>query len=112
MPAAQCCASSDRVALVGGRQVLQTLSILIANIRSETNIFYLFSNNYINELICTPFDFDDDEIIGYYINLLKAIRWALRLAIFPRADGRLNRFLIGVDAMCCSDSDVSCGCAA
>lgn len=58
----------------GGGQVLQTLSILIANIRSQTNIFYLFSNNYINELITTPFDFDDDEIIGYYINLLKAIR--------------------------------------
>ncbi len=34
-------------------QVLQTLSILIQNIRSETAIFYLFSNNYINELIST-----------------------------------------------------------
>lgn len=34
-------------------QVLQTLSILIQNIRSETAIFYLFSNNYINELITT-----------------------------------------------------------
>jgi Uncharacterised conserved protein len=33
--------------------VLQTLSILIQNIRSETAIFYLFSNNYINELITT-----------------------------------------------------------
>lgn len=71
------------MALVGGHQVLQTLSILIANIRSETNIFYLFSNNYINELICTPFDFDDDEIIGYYINLLKAIRWAPRPGQLP-----------------------------
>ena len=33
--------------------MLQTLSILIQNIRSETAIFYLFSNNYINELITT-----------------------------------------------------------
>lgn len=98
------------MALVGGRQVLQTLSILIANIRSETNIFYLFSNNYINELICTPFDFDDDEIIGYYINLLKAIRWAPRLAIFLRATR--NHFLIGIGAMCCPESDISCDCAA
>lgn len=54
-------------------QVLQTLSILIANIRSETAIFYIFSNNYINDLITTNLDFEDDEIIGYYINLLKAI---------------------------------------
>ena len=34
-------------------QVLQTLSILIQNIRSQTAIFYLFSNNYINQLIST-----------------------------------------------------------
>lgn len=46
----------DGCAAVGhaaAEQVLQTLSILIQNIRSETAIFYLFSNNYINELITT-----------------------------------------------------------
>jgi protein CLEC16A len=43
-------------------QVLQTLSILIQNIRSETAIFYLFSNNFINELIALRFDFEDDEV--------------------------------------------------
>ena len=42
--------------------MLQTLSILIQNIRSETAIFYLFSNNFINELISLRFDFEDDEV--------------------------------------------------
>jgi hypothetical protein len=54
-------------------QVLQTLSILIQNIRSETAIFYLFSNNFINELITLRFDFEDDEVLGYFVNMLKAI---------------------------------------
>jgi len=53
--------------------VLQTLSILIQNIRSETAIFYLFSNNFINELITLRFDFEDDEVLGYFVNMLKAI---------------------------------------
>ena len=53
--------------------MLQTLSILIQNIRSETAIFYLFSNNFINELITLRFDFEDDEVLGYFVNMLKAI---------------------------------------
>ncbi|KAK9825468.1 hypothetical protein WJX81_005951 [Elliptochloris bilobata] len=55
------------------KQVLQTLSILIQNIRSTTAIFYLFSNNHVNEIIALRFDFEDDEVLGYYINLLKTV---------------------------------------
>ena len=44
------------------KQVLQTLSILIQNIRSTTAIFYLFSNNHVNEIVALRFDFDDDEV--------------------------------------------------
>ena len=54
-------------------QVLQTLSILIQNIRSQVAIFYLFSNNHVNDIVALRFDFDDDEVLGYYINLLKTI---------------------------------------
>ena len=55
------------------KQVLQTLSILIQNIRSTTAIFYLFSNNVVNEIVAMRFDFEDDEVLGYFINLLKTI---------------------------------------
>lgn len=55
------------------KQVLQSLSILIQNIRKETAIFYMFSNNYINDIVTQKFDFRDDEVLGYYINLLKTI---------------------------------------
>ena len=53
--------------------MLQTLSILIQNIKSPTAIYYLFSNNYLNEIVCLRFDFNNEEVLGYYINLLKAI---------------------------------------
>ena len=59
--------------VIGLLQVLQTLSILIQNIRSQVAIFYLFSNNHVNDIVALRFDFDDDEVLGYYINLLKTI---------------------------------------
>ena len=35
-------------------QILQTLSIMILNIRSDTLLYYIFSNNHINDLIALP----------------------------------------------------------
>ena len=54
-------------------QVLQTLSIIIQNVRSETGIFFLFSNNHVNNIVSSNFDFEDEEVLGYYISFLKAI---------------------------------------
>ena len=42
-------------------------------IQLETSLFYLFSNNHVNELIECDFDFDDEEVMAYYISLLKTI---------------------------------------
>ncbi|MEW5299570.1 MAG: hypothetical protein WDW36_002571 [Sanguina aurantia] len=55
------------------KQVLQTLSIIIQNVRSETGIFFLFSNNHINNIVEVRFDFEDEEVLGYYISFLKTI---------------------------------------
>lgn len=55
------------------KQVLQTLSIIIQNVRSETAIFFLFSNNHLNNIVDLDFDFDDEEVLGYYISFLKTI---------------------------------------
>ena len=54
-------------------QVLQTLYILIQNLRRETALYYICSNNHLNDLMILPFDFEDEEVLGYYINLLKSI---------------------------------------
>jgi protein CLEC16A len=55
------------------KQVLQTLSIIIQNVRSETAVFFLFSNNHLNNIVDLDFDFDDEEVLGYYISFLKTI---------------------------------------
>ncbi|GFR43644.1 hypothetical protein Agub_g4746, partial [Astrephomene gubernaculifera] len=55
------------------KQVLQTLSIIIQNIRSETGTYFLFSNNHINNIVEIRFDFEDEEVLGYYISFLKTI---------------------------------------
>eukprot|EP01119_Soliformovum_irregulare_P014909 TRINITY_DN4131_c0_g1_i1.p1 TRINITY_DN4131_c0_g1~~TRINITY_DN4131_c0_g1_i1.p1 ORF type:complete len:976 (-),score=250.71 TRINITY_DN4131_c0_g1_i1:40-2967(-) len=54
-------------------QLIQTLSILVENIRNEGSLYYILSNNHINELITHKFDFSDDEITAYYISLLKTL---------------------------------------
>ena len=74
-------------------QLLQTLSILIQNLKSEmalckASIFilignfihffhhlsvYLLSNNHINELISHKWDFSNEDVLANYISFLKTI---------------------------------------
>eukprot|EP00962_Isochrysis_galbana_P000930 scaffold262_cov103-Isochrysis_galbana.AAC.9 len=53
-------------------QILQTLSILISNIEAGPSIYYILSNDHINELIRHPFDFSNEELLAHYVSLLKA----------------------------------------
>ncbi|WJX91041.1 hypothetical protein P8452_72873 [Trifolium repens] len=54
-------------------QLLQTVSILVQNLRNEHAIYYLFSNEHINYLITYSFDFQNEELLSYYISFLRAI---------------------------------------
>eukprot|EP01062_Namystynia_karyoxenos_P005670 TRINITY_DN11969_c0_g1_i1.p1 TRINITY_DN11969_c0_g1~~TRINITY_DN11969_c0_g1_i1.p1 ORF type:complete len:1139 (+),score=352.39 TRINITY_DN11969_c0_g1_i1:181-3597(+) len=54
-------------------QVIQTLSILLGNLRSPESVFYLLSGDYMNRLIEHPFDFEDDEVMSNYINFVKSL---------------------------------------
>ncbi|EGG23042.1 armadillo-like helical domain-containing protein [Cavenderia fasciculata] len=54
-------------------QLLQTLSILVENLRNRNSIFALFSNNVINEIIIHKFDFSNEEVLAYYVSFLKAL---------------------------------------
>ncbi|KAJ5078311.1 hypothetical protein M0811_05099 [Anaeramoeba ignava] len=55
------------------KQLLQTISIMFENIKTQSAIYYLLSNNHINSIIEHEFDFSDDEVLAYYITLLKAL---------------------------------------
>lgn len=54
-------------------QLLQTMSIMIQNLKSEHAIYYMFSNEHINYLITYTFDFRNEELLSYYISFLRAI---------------------------------------
>ncbi|PIN03963.1 hypothetical protein CDL12_23507 [Handroanthus impetiginosus] len=54
-------------------QLLQTMSIMIQNLKSEHSIYYMFSNEHVNYLITYSFDFGNEELLSYYISFLRAI---------------------------------------
>jgi protein CLEC16A len=59
-------------------QLLQTMSIMIQNLRNEHSIYYIFSNEHINFLITYPFDFQIDEMLSYYISFLRFVNQSER----------------------------------
>ncbi|KAL4341766.1 hypothetical protein GQ457_08G002480 [Hibiscus cannabinus] len=54
-------------------QLLQTISILIQNLRRENAIYYMFSNEHVNYLITYSFDLRNEELLSYYISFLRTI---------------------------------------
>lgn len=58
-------------------QLLQTINIVFENLHNETSLYYMLSNNHVNEVICHKFDFSDEEVMAYYISFLKTL--SLRL---------------------------------
>ncbi|CAD6185747.1 unnamed protein product [Caenorhabditis auriculariae] len=58
-------------------QLLQTLNILFENIRHETSLYFLLSNNHVNSILTHKFDLNNDEIMAYYISFLKTLSFKL-----------------------------------
>ncbi|CAK9325834.1 unnamed protein product [Citrullus colocynthis] len=76
-------------------QLLQTMSIIIQNLKSEHAIYYLFSTEHMNKLITYAFDFRNDELLSYYISFLRAI------------SGKLNKSTISLLVKTQNDKVVS-----
>eukprot|EP00929_Paragymnodinium_shiwhaense_P044221 TRINITY_DN22693_c1_g4_i2.p1 TRINITY_DN22693_c1_g4~~TRINITY_DN22693_c1_g4_i2.p1 ORF type:complete len:673 (+),score=200.64 TRINITY_DN22693_c1_g4_i2:181-2199(+) len=78
-------ALADFVRLLGGSsvpasvrvQLLQTLSIIVPNIKTDMSLHCLLKDNDINDAIGAKLDFKDEEILAWYVSLLKSL--ALRL---------------------------------
>lgn len=65
---------------------------MIQNFSRQTSMYYLLSNNHINDLIMIRFDFGDEEVIAYYISFLKTLSLKLNRNtlqfFFNQAEGR------------------------
>jgi len=54
-------------------EIVKSFSLLILNLKSTTTLFYIFSNNIINQIIQNNFERYDDDFTFYYINFLKSL---------------------------------------
>ncbi|CAD8111604.1 unnamed protein product [Paramecium primaurelia] len=66
--------SSFKEIIIG---IIQSFAILLANLTNKENVNYLLSHPVIQDLIMYNYDFTDEEIVDYYISLLKSL--ALRI---------------------------------
>lgn len=58
-------------------QVLQTLAMLVQNIRNKTSLFQLLTAEAIREVINLELDFNDEEVLCYYVSFLKSVTMGL-----------------------------------
>jgi len=58
-------------------QLLQTLSIMVQNMEEEYGLYYLFSQNHINDIIVHKFDFSQPEVLNYYVTFMKTLSMKL-----------------------------------
>ncbi|GJJ69404.1 protein CLEC16A [Entomortierella parvispora] len=50
---------------------------MFENVRSQESLYFLLSNNYVNQVIGVRYDFSNDEILAYYIYLLRTLSFKL-----------------------------------
>jgi len=62
-------------------QLLQTLAMLVQNIKSSDILFYILSHEAVGQIISMDFDFTDEEVLGYYVSLVKSISFKLNESI-------------------------------
>lgn len=54
-------------------QIIKSFSVLILNINNPTTLYYIFSNNFINQIISNDYESNDEEFMSYYINFMKSL---------------------------------------
>ena len=84
--------------------IIQSLSILIVNIvKSKAFLYFILSNNFINDLLLIDYSKYDDEYYSYYVNFIKSLVMRLdestfilfynkRSNLFPLLECTLNLY--------------------
>ena len=61
-------------------QIIKNFGLLIPNLSNKQNLYYIFSNNFINQIITNFFkqplkkkDVDEEDFFSFYINFIKSI---------------------------------------
>ena len=54
-------------------QIIKSFSVLILNIKNTTTLYYIFSNNFLNNIFSNDYERYDDDFLSYYVNFLKSL---------------------------------------
>jgi protein CLEC16A len=54
-------------------QIIKSFSVLILNLKSTTTLYYIFSNNFLNNIFSNDYEKYDDDFLSYYVNFLKSL---------------------------------------
>ncbi|KAE9555667.1 hypothetical protein FO519_001138 [Halicephalobus sp. NKZ332] len=60
-------------------QLLQTWNIIFENLRNESALYFLLSNNNVNSVIQHNFDFNNEDIMAYFISFVKTLSLKLNV---------------------------------
>jgi protein CLEC16A len=54
-------------------QIIKSFSVLILNTSNTTTLYFIFSNNFINQIISNDYEKYDDDFLSYYVNFIKSL---------------------------------------
>ncbi len=54
-------------------QIIKSFAVLILNTTNTTTLYYIFSNNFINQIVTNEYEKYDDDFLSYYVNFLKSL---------------------------------------
>jgi len=54
-------------------QIIKSFAVLILNTTNTTTLYYIFSNNFINQILTNDYEKYDDDFLSYYVNFLKSL---------------------------------------
>lgn len=54
-------------------QIIKSFSVLILNTTNTTTLYYIFSNNFINQILSNDYEKYDEDFLSYYVNFVKSL---------------------------------------
>ena len=54
-------------------QIIKSFATLILTLNNKISLYYIFSNNFINQIISNHFEQYDEDFLSYYVNFLKSL---------------------------------------
>ncbi|KAJ3205233.1 hypothetical protein HDU67_008975, partial [Dinochytrium kinnereticum] len=86
--------------------LLRFFNVIFENVEQQSVLFFLFSNNYINDVILLQYNLLNEEVLSYYVTLLKNLSVKLNSkTIFLLFNEHLDDFPLFSEAVKCYRHD-------